>query len=119
MRYVLVYGAIAGIIVAALTSAALATGLLGHHSSPLLGYLIMLVALSMIFIGVKRHRDVECGGVIRFGRAFAIGLGIGLVASLIYGLNWEAYLAVTGIDFMKDYSASVLANMRSRGAPPA
>jgi hypothetical protein len=119
MKYALIYGVIAGILVAVLTSGALAIGLLGHHSSPLFGYLIMLAALSMIFVGVKRYRDVECGGIIRFGPAFAVGLGIGVVASVIYVVNWEAYVAVTGIDFMRDYTASVLAGMKARGAPAA
>ena len=44
-------------------------------SSELFGYLTMLVALSMIFIGIKRYRDHELGGVIRFLPAFAMGLG--------------------------------------------
>ena len=30
------------------------------------GYLVMLVALTFIFVGVKRYRDVERGGGIKF-----------------------------------------------------
>ena len=40
----------------------------------------MIVALSVIFLGVKRYRDQELGGVIRFGTAFMLGLGIAAVA---------------------------------------
>ena len=68
----------------------------------------MLVALSLIFVGVKRYRDVECGGVIRFGRAFLLGLGIAAVAGA--GLRHRAgrpISAATGIDFMAEYSASL------------
>ena len=76
-------------------------------------------ALSLIFVGVKRYRDVECGGVVTFGRAFAIGLGIALVAAVIYALGWELYLAVSGKDFMAEYTASILDRMRADGATPA
>lgn len=119
MRYSLVYGGLAGVIVAGLTGTALSVGILGHDSSPLLGYLIMLVALTMIFIGVKRYRDVECGGVIRFWPAFALGIGIALVAALIYVLSWELYLAVTGRDFIADYVEAIVRDMRAQGATDA
>jgi hypothetical protein len=39
---------------------------------------------------------VECGGVISFGRAFLLGVGIGLVASIIYVLAFELYVATVG-----------------------
>jgi hypothetical protein len=97
MKYTLVYGAIAGAIAISLMSATIALDLTGHDStSMLVGYLIMLAALSLIFVGVKRYRDVECGGIIRFGRAFLLGLGIAVVAGLIYAIGWEAYLAASG-----------------------
>jgi len=73
-----------------------------------MGYLIMLVALSLVFLGVKRHRDRELGGVIRFGTAFLVGIGITLVASLIYVVVWEVNLAMTDYAFMTDYTASII-----------
>ena len=91
----------------------------GNHTSEWFGYLVMLAALSMIFVGVKRFRDVECGGVIRFGRAFAVGLGIALVAAAVYVIGWELYQAASGFDFMADYSASIVESMRSQGASQA
>ena len=83
MRYALVYGAIAGAIVVAVIVAGLTLDLPNHFHSEWFGYLVMLVALSLIFVGVKRYRDVECGGVIRFGRAFGLGLGIAAVAGVV------------------------------------
>ena len=93
MRYPLIYGTIAGIIIFGLSFLVFLSGLLGHINNPLYGYLIMIVGLTMIFVGVKRYRDVEKGGVIRFGRALALGLGIALVASIIYVAGFEAYYA--------------------------
>ena len=55
-----------------------------------IGYLTMLVGLSLVFGAIKRHRDAELGGVIRFWPAFGLGLGVSFVASLCYVLAWEA-----------------------------
>ncbi len=84
-----------------------------------LGYLIMLVAMTMIFVGVKRYRDRELGGVIRFGRAFALGLGIALVASVIYVTAWEVYLALTDHAFINDYASGIIKTQQEAGISEA
>jgi hypothetical protein len=119
MKYALIYGGIAGAIVVSIISASIAMNLPSHATSVWAGYLIMLAALSLIFVGVKRYRDVECGGAIRFGRAFGIGLGIAAVASLVYMVGWEIYLAASGHDFMAEYTAGILDDMRADGAARA
>ena len=118
-RYALTYGVIAGAIAATVLTVGIASDLSNHTTSLWFGYLVMLVVLSLIFVGVKRYRDVECGGVIRFGRAFALGLAIAAVAGLVYALVWETYLQVSGYDFMADYTKSVLNSMRAKGAAQA
>ena len=83
MKYILTYGLISGFVIIAIMSAGMATTDWGSfYGSEWFGYLVMLVALSIIFVAVKRYRDQECGGVIRFGRAFAIGAGIAAVPEL-------------------------------------
>jgi hypothetical protein len=119
MRYALVYGSLSGAIVIGIMIAIMALDLTGHLHSLWFGYLVMLVALSMIFVGIKRYRDVECGGVIRFGRAFGLGLGIAVVAGFLYVIGWELYLGLSGWNFMADYSAHILAQMRAGGATAA
>jgi hypothetical protein len=119
MKYAFIYGGIAGAIVVSIISASIAMDLPSHATSMWVGYLIMLAALSLIFVGVKRYRDVECGGVIRFGRAFALGLGMAAVGALVYVIGWEIYLASSGEDFMAEYSAGILDGMRSEGATAA
>lgn len=74
-----------------------------------IGYAGMLLGFAMIFIGVRRHRDVALGGVIDFVPALALGLGITLIATLCYVLAWEAALAVTGMDFGAEYAAAMIA----------
>lgn len=119
MRYALVYGAIAGAVVVCIITFGMVLDLPSHATSEWFGYLVMLVALSLIFVGVKRYRDIESGGVIKFGPAFKIGLGIAAVAGLVYVLGWEIYLAASGRDFLSEYSASIVEGMRAEGASSA
>ena len=80
-----------------------------------LGYLIMIVALSMIFVGIKRYRDRELGGVIKFGTAALLGLGITLVASVVYVAVWEVNLSLTDHSFIEEYTRSVVADKQADG----
>lgn len=118
-RLILVYGAIAGTI--ELTLLAISMRLISDHGSMgmVLGYLSMLIAMSMVFVGVKRFRDEHQGGVIRFGKALLVGLGIAGVATAFYVLGWEAYLWSTNYTFMNDFIASALEKERAAGATAA
>ncbi len=121
MKYALVYGLLSGLVVAA-TILVVSFGLAerqGFFASEYFGYLVMLVALTFIFVGVKRYRDVEKGGVIKFLPAFGIGLAIAGIAALAYCLVWEIYLASTGYRFMDDYIAAIAEARRAEGASPA
>jgi hypothetical protein len=79
----------------------------------------MLIAMSMVFVGVKRFRDEVQGGVIKFGKALAVGLGIAGVACLFYVLGWELYMWSTDYTFMEKFTASQLASMQTAGASAA
>lgn len=120
MKYALTYGLLSGLVVVA----TIMTGLSlaerdGFFTSEWFGYLVMLVALSLIFVGVKRYRDVERGGVIRFGPAFLMGLGIAAVAALAYVAIWEVYLAATDYRFMDEYIAAIARARAAEGASAA
>ena len=73
-------------------------------ASVFVGYLTMIVAFTMIFLGIKRHRDRALGGVIRFLPAFGLGLAISAVASHFYVVAWEICLAYSDVDFVAHYS---------------
>lgn len=85
------------------------------HFLEWLGYLVMLVALSMIFVGIKRYRDQYLGGVITFVTATLVGLGIAVVASVIYVAVWEVYLAMTDHAFIVDYAQGIIAAKEADG----
>lgn len=115
---ILSYGTLAGLIVG-VSVFGLTVALNGHHPpSPygmLLGYLTMLIALSAVFAGIKRYRDVDLGGVIKFWPAFALGLGISFIASVFYVVAWEATVAFTHMDFANSYSNFVIEEQKAKG----
>ena len=111
------YGLIAGLVVG-IPLFGLTLALNGHPPSPwgvVIGYLTMLIALSAVFVAIKRQRDLEQGGVIRFWPAFAMGLGISAVAGVCYVLAWEAALAVTHMDFAGGYAKAMIEQQRAKG----
>jgi hypothetical protein len=118
-RIIAVYGAIAGVIV--ILGMSVSIFFVADHGTMgmVAGYLSMLVALLFVFIGVKRYRDVDLGGVITFWKALGVGMGIGLVASLFYILGWEVYMWRTGGTFMTDYIAQSIEDMRTAGKSAA
>jgi hypothetical protein len=119
-RIVLIFGAVAGVAVAVPMCLLVANSEHGSAAtSYFVGYLIMLLALSLVFLGVKRLRDREFGGVIRFVPALLAGLGISAVASVIYVIGWEITLAVTDFAFIDSYSNAAIEAARASGASPA
>lgn len=118
LKKMLSYGALSGAIVGGALSLIVVTmGDRMQHGATgmLIGYLTMLVGLSLVFLAIKRHRDAELGGVIRFWPAFGLGLGISFIASLIYAACWEATLAFTGMDFAGEYAAAVIEQKKAAG----
>lgn len=120
MRYALTYGGLSGLIVVLTIAAGLTFAERdGILTSEWLGYLVMLVALALIFIGMKRYRDNERGGVIRFLPALGIGLAMAAVAAVVYVAVWEAYLAATDYAFFDQYVAALMEQKRAAGASAA
>jgi hypothetical protein len=119
-RIILPFGMAAGLIVAVPMCLLVANAEPGSAAtSHITGYLIMLLALSLVFVGVKRIRDRELGGTIRFLPAFLAGLGISAVAGVIYVMGWEITLAVTDFEFIDSYSTASVEAARAKGASDA
>jgi hypothetical protein len=119
LRIIALYGTIAGLIVGVpmIAMMVLVTGEIPH--SYIIGYTTMLVALSAIFVAIKRHRDIDLGGVIGFWPALGLGLGISVVAGIFYVLAWEFSLAVTHMDFVASYAKMLIAQEKAKGASAA
>ncbi len=120
LSLILRFGVAAGAI--AIVPMSLMLTFAGHSSaasSYFTGYLIMILALSLVFVAIKKYRDRALGGVIRFLPAFLIGLGISAVAGLIYTIGWEITLAATDFSFVDEYSRAAIEGARGRGASAA
>jgi len=117
-KIVIVCGAIAGLIVATVMFISMSiynkTGNIEHGM--LVGYGSMIIAFSLIFVGIKTYRDKHNAGAISFGKAFKVGLLITLVASTIYVVAWliDYYYFIP--DFMEKYSEATINQLKADGA---
>ena len=118
-RFVLIYGMLAGAVSISLILFSFVLEGESGTGSVWLGYLIMLASLSLIFAGIKRYRDMELGGVIRFWVATGMGLGIAMVSSIIYAIGWEGYLWLTDYSFFPEYAKATIEAKRTAGASTA
>lgn len=118
LRRILGYGTAAGLIVGGwLFGATIAFD--GPIGGMLVGYLSMLIALSAVFVGIKGHRDMALGGVIRFWPALLLGLGISVVAGIFYVAAWEAAIAIKHLDYGAIYADMVIEQARAKGTSGA
>lgn len=117
-KIVIVCGLIGGLIVTApmmlFTDACYKSG--NYEGSMLLGYASMILAFSLVFVGIRNYRNKYSNGVISFGKAFKIGILIVLIASTIYVIVWllDYYLYMP--DFAEKYGAHILDKLKAGGA---
>jgi Protein of unknown function (DUF4199) len=118
-RIVLTYGLMAGAIVGAMiliTMPMYQSGTLNLDNGELLGYTTMTIALSLIFFGIKTHRDKNLGGEISFWKAVQVGLLIMLVAGAVYALCWEVSYRNIGEEFMAKMTQHYIDREKAEGA---
>jgi hypothetical protein len=118
-KNVIVFGLIAGIMVSIWLGVAvwMCMNKRAHLDNGMLyGYASMILAFSMVFVGIKNYRDKYNGGVISFGKAFKTGLFITLIASTIYVLVWIVSYYTLVPDFFDVYSAHYLSGLKEGGA---
>ena len=120
-KNVIIYGLIAGIVVSismlvSINYISHVEGKVDYNTSLLIGYASMLIAFSLVYVGVRNYRDKYNGGVISFGKAFKIGIMIVLIASTIYVVAWLIDYFFFIPDFMEKFSAQELDKLKASGA---
>lgn len=120
-KNILIYGLIAGIIVSIFMLSTVnyishCEGNVDYSTSMLIGYASMLLAFSLIYVGIRNYRNKYNGGVISFGRAFKIGILMVLIASTIYVIAWmiDYFFFIPG--FADQLAAHMIAEVKASGA---
>lgn len=114
-RLILTYGVPAGLFIIL----GIIIGIELGANQEWLGYLIMFVVFSMIYVAVRKHRDDDLGGVISFSKAFLVGLGISAVAGVVYVAVWEFYSSFDNYQFIDNYTNSMINSIRASDKSPA
>lgn len=118
-KLIITYGLISGSITAALmfiTMPMYNKGTLSLDSGELVGYTGMVIALTMVFFGIKSYRDNHLNGTITFGKGFQIGILITLIASIMYAMAWEITYQAISTEFMQKMTDHHFAKMEAGGA---
>jgi hypothetical protein len=123
-KNIIIYGLIAGIVVSILMLSSVnylshCEGNVDYGTSMLIGYASMIIAFSLVFVGIRNYRNNYTGGAISFGKAFKTGIMIVLIASTIYVIAWliDYYFFIP--DFMDKYAAHTLEELKTGGASQA
>jgi len=120
-KNIIIYGIISGIVVSILMLSTTnyishCEGNIDYHTSMLIGYASMLIAFSLVFVGIRNYRDKYNEGVISFGKAFKLGIMIVLIASTIYVAAWLVDYFFFIPDFLEKSSAHMLDKLKTSGA---
>lgn len=119
-KIVLTFGLISGAILSAMLLITLPFhDVIGFDWGLVVGYTSMVLAFLLVFFGVRQYRDTVAGGTIGFGRAFGVGFLIALVASLCYVATWQVVYYNFAPDYLTEYQAYALQEMRADGATEA
>lgn len=71
----------------------------------MIGYTSMLISIFIIYFAIKNYRDNKAGGVIKFRKAFMIGLYISIIYAVCYVITWMILRQTLLTDFVDKYIA--------------
>ena len=118
-KTVLIFGLISGVIMAALMLGTLPftdSAWLQSHSM-FIGYTTMVLSFMLVFFGIRSYRENIGGGTITFGRAFAVGILITFISSVLYVITWEImYFGIPS--FGERFMTMCVAHIKNSGASP-
>jgi Protein of unknown function (DUF4199) len=116
-KTVLTFGLIGGGIMAAMMFATLPfVDKIGVDNGEIIGYTTIILAFMLVFFGIRSFRENVNDGHITFGRAFAVGILITVVACLCYVVAWEIIYFKFMPDFADKYANYMVERVRASGA---
>ncbi len=123
-KVVLTFGLLAGLIMAALVwivASLVEHNMIDFDRSAFVGYGSMLIALTMVFFGIKSFRDNYGDGTITFWKALQVGLLISVIAGILYYAGAQSYnIANPGFQakFMQKFTEQKIGKLQEQGASP-
>ena len=72
---------------------------LGYQASEIVGYLSVILSLSMIYFAIRHFRMHYGQGNITFGQGFRIGIMVTLITSAVFYIYSALYFLLWGDDF--------------------
>ncbi len=121
-RVVLVFGLISGVIITAFvwTTAALAErDAIKFERLEVVGYASMLIALTMVFFGIKSYRDNVGKGSVTFWKGVQVGFMISLISAVLYWAGAISYGFVSPnfeATFIRKFSEVKIGKLTEQGA---
>lgn len=118
-KIVLTFGLISGALMALYMFATMPfVDIIGMDRMLVVGYTGIVLAFMLVFFGIRSYRENVGGGTVTFGRAFAVGILITVIASVCYVIAWQIFYYNFMPDFFEKYSAHVIEKARASGATP-
>jgi Protein of unknown function (DUF4199) len=118
IKYGLISGAISATFMFLMTLLLKSYGL-GFDNSAIFGYTSMILAMAVIYFGVKAYRDIENDGKVTIGKGFLIGLGIALISCVCYALMWLVVYYNFMPNFINEYATFCTDKLKASGANAA
>lgn len=116
-KIVLTFGLISGVMIATMMSALLAfVYKIGFDKAVIVGYTTIIIAFMLVFFGIRSYRENVGQGSVTFGRAFAVGILITLIACVFYVVAWEIMYFKFMPDFVDKYASYEIEKERAAGA---
>jgi hypothetical protein len=116
-KTVITFGLISGAIMAAMMLTMLPlVDRIGFDKGEIIGYTTMVVSFLMVFFGIRSYRENVGGGKITFGKAFAVGILITVIACVCYVVVWEIIYFKLMPDFGDKYVQHMIEKVRASGA---
>jgi len=118
-RTVFTFGLISGgLAISLMLISLLLKDRIGFENGFFVGYTVLILTGLLIFPGIRSYRENVGGGAISFGRAFAVGILITLIASICYVVVWEIVYFNFMPDFCDRYAAFMIEKAKASGAGP-
>lgn len=91
---------------------------IGFDKGMILGYTTIVLSFMLVFFGIRSYREQSPEGTLTFSRGFQVGILITLISCACYVATWEVIYFNFKPDFMDQYAAYAIEQVRASGATP-